>query len=254
MKLSIITVCKNAQNTLERTLESIIKQTYKNIELIVFDGNSSDNTVGIIERYMHHISFFHSGDDSGIYNAMNKALSKASGDYVLFFNAGDTFCDNEVLERVIEKIKLNNCPDFAFGWARIIYSQGECCRVDKFLNYKRKTFFVNENICHQSIFYKRNLFNNDCYDESFKIYADWDFNARCVRTKGVNMFALDIPVCNFYLGGLSTDANNSKIFRYERDVITRKYFKKIYFIVAFDRFMLKTFKSLYLPLRKIFLK
>lgn len=255
MKLTIITVCLNAANTIEKTLKSIIGQSYKNIELIVFDGKSEDGTTDIIEKYKEHITYFKSAKDKGVYDAMNLALEKATGDYVLFFNAGDTFCDENVLKNAMEEISKNTDYDFVFGWSKDIDENRNCVKINKCENYKNKIFFANNNICHQAIFYKRCLFFDDKYDiENFKIYADWDFNARIRRCKKAKMLPLNFAICNFLIGGISTDMQNSKIFEAEKDLIRKKYFKEIYPFYKIDKFMLKTFKSIYLPIRSIFIK
>lgn len=255
MKLTIITVCLNAADTIDKTLKSIISQSFKNIELIIFDGKSEDNTVDIIKKYKDNIAFFQSAKDDGVYDAMNRALEKASGDYVLFFNAGDTFCSEDVLENAMKVISENADYDFVFGWSKCIDKNAVCARTDKYDNYKNKTFFADNNICHQAIFYKRSLFSNDKYDtQNFKIYADWDFNVRCVKLKKAKILPLNFEICNFLIGGISTNMQNSKIFEAERRLILKKYFKIRYFLYQIDRFMLKTFKSIYLPLRNIFIK
>lgn len=255
MKLTIITVCLNAADTIDKTLKSIISQSFKNIELIIFDGKSEDNTVDIIKKYKDNIAFFQSAKDDGVYDAMNRALEKASGDYVLFFNAGDTFCSEDVLENAMKVISENADYDFVFGWSKCIDKNAVCTRTDKYDNYKNKTFFADNNICHQAIFYKISLFSNDKYDtQNFKIYADWDFNVRCVKLKKAKILPLNFEICNFLIGGISTNMQNSKIFEAERRLILKKYFKIRYFLYQIDRFMLKTFKSIYLPLRNIFIK
>ena len=222
MKLTIITVCLNAADTIDKTLKSIISQSFKNIELIIFDGKSEDNTVDIIKKYKDNIAFFQSAKDDGVYDAMNRALEKASGDYVLFFNAGDTFCSEDVLENAMKVISENADYDFVFGWSKCIDKNAVCTRTDKYDNYKNKTFFANNNICHQAIFYKRSLFSNDKYDtQNFKIYADWDFNVRCVKLKKAKILPLNFEICNFLIGGISTNMQNSKIFEAERRLILK---------------------------------
>ena len=255
MKISIVMVCLNAQNTIEKTLKSIFSQTYKNIELVIFDGKSSDGTVDIIEKYMDNVSFFHSGEDKGLYDAMNCALKRVTGDWILFFNAGDTFCDDYVLEKTAAEISKNPDCSFVFGYSKDVDENGNCVKINTYDNFDRNYFFLNENICHQAIFYKKELFLNDCYDiKNFKIYADWDFNARCIKIKKVKMHRMDFAVCNFDITGISRNMKYLEIFDREKDLIWRKYFPLIYKFSKIDRFMLKTFKSIYLPLRKLFIK
>lgn len=254
MKLSIIMVCLNAAKNIERTFVSILEQSYKDIELIVYDGLSSDGTLDVIEKYKDKINYFHSGKDGGIYNAMNLALNKATGDYLLFFNAGDEFCNKDVLTEAINRIQNAGLADVAFGWANYVDEGGSQNTMQKYSDWGEKYFFAKNNICHQAIFYKKSLFYNDCYNENLKIYADWDFNARCFCEKKASFYPLDFPVCNFYLGGISTDRKNSHIFRKEIDIIQRRYFKKIYPFIAADKFLVKNFNSIYSPIKNLFIK
>ena len=100
MKISIITVCKNAETTIEKTIQSVLSQSYKNIEYVVIDGASTDNTNALIKAYRNRISHYVSEIDHGIYNAMNKGIKFAKGDIVFFLNANDIFYDEFVLEKV----------------------------------------------------------------------------------------------------------------------------------------------------------
>jgi glycosyltransferase involved in cell wall biosynthesis len=106
-KISIITVCYNAEKQLKKTIDSVINQTYKNIEFIIIDGASSDNSLELLKTYSSSINFWVSEPDHGIYDAMNKGLSVATGDYVQFLNAGDYFCDETSLEAIIEQAKTH---------------------------------------------------------------------------------------------------------------------------------------------------
>ena len=101
MKVSVITVCYNAEEDIEKTLLSVIKQSYKDFEYIVVDGKSKDRTMEIVNRYSKRITRMASELDTGIYNAMNKGVRMATGDYCIFMNAGDTFAGAEVLKQVV---------------------------------------------------------------------------------------------------------------------------------------------------------
>ena len=104
-KISIVTINFNNDFGLKRTLESVVNQTYKNIEYLVVDGASSDKSIEYIKMYQHYIDFFISEKDSGIYNAMNKGLKQVTGDYVLFLNSGDWLAHREVIELIAPKLK-----------------------------------------------------------------------------------------------------------------------------------------------------
>ena len=100
MLISVVTVCYNAVNDIEKTIMSVLGQTYKNIEYIIIDGGSIDGTIDIINKYKEHISLFVSEPDKGIYDAMNKGLMKANGQWINFMNAGDTFASNSVISNI----------------------------------------------------------------------------------------------------------------------------------------------------------
>jgi glycosyltransferase involved in cell wall biosynthesis len=108
IKFSIITVCKNSEKTIEKTIKSVIEQTYKNIEYIIIDGKSTDNTAGIIKKYINKISHYINEEDNGIYDAMNKGVNLAKGDYISFLNADDRLFDELSIERVCKQIKNDN--------------------------------------------------------------------------------------------------------------------------------------------------
>ena len=113
-KLSIITITYQAEQYLERTIQSILVQGNRtDIEYIIIDGASKDGTLGIIEHYREHIDVFISEPDRGIYDAMNKGIQKATGDYLIFMNAGDTFADNNTVKHIIES--MHHQPDVIVG-------------------------------------------------------------------------------------------------------------------------------------------
>ena len=113
--ISVITICYNSELSIERTIKSVLSQTYPNIEYIIIDGKSSDGTNTIIQKYQDNISKYISEEDSGIYNAMNKGLTMAIGEWVCFMNAGDVFVDNQTVERVFFTPIKNNV-DVIYGY------------------------------------------------------------------------------------------------------------------------------------------
>ena len=108
MKISIITVVFNNKVGLEATIQSVINQTYNDIEYIIIDGGSEDGTKEILEQYSSNINYWVSENDNGIYHAMNKGAAKASGSYLLFLNAADVLADNKVIEKVVDEITDTN--------------------------------------------------------------------------------------------------------------------------------------------------
>ena len=123
-RFSIITVTYNAGKVLEDTIQSIVTQTYKNIEYIVVDGASTDNTLQIVEKYGHHIHKVVSEPDKGLYDAMNKGMKLATGDYLCFLNAGDSFHEDDTLQLMVHSITGNELPDILYGETAIVDADG----------------------------------------------------------------------------------------------------------------------------------
>jgi glycosyltransferase involved in cell wall biosynthesis len=168
MRLSIITVNYNNKTGLQRTIDSVLCQTWNDYEWIIIDGGSTDGSRELIEHNQQHFTYWCCEPDNGVYHAMNKGIAKANGEYLNFMNSGDFFYDNEVLHKVFG---FNPNGDVIYGdWYD--YSDGKSyyhkAPADVTLDY-----FYSENICHQAMFIKACLLKEEGYDERFLIYADW---------------------------------------------------------------------------------
>ena len=129
-KFSIITVTYNAGKVLEDTIQSVITQTYKNVEYILVDGGSTDNTLNIINQYRSMIQQVVSEPDQGLYDAMNKGIRMATGDYICFLNAGDAFHEDDTLQQMVHSIAVNNTlPDVLYGETAIVDEEGHFLRM-----------------------------------------------------------------------------------------------------------------------------
>lgn len=242
MKISIITVCLNAENTIEDTFLSIFNQTYKNIEFIVIDGKSTDKTFKIIEKYKDKIHYFVSEPDNGIYDAMNKGIQKSTGDFIIFLNANDVFYDNLVLEKVANKLIENPEMKFLFGDVELIYKNGQENRIKSFNNIKNCFSLMCDNICHQSIFYHKSLFEKyGLYSLEYKIYSDWEFNIKCLVKNKVKAIHLPIIVSKFNLEGVSTLQDNPDTVGLERKKILTKYYPIFKFVLFANNYFKKKF-------------
>lgn len=173
MKLSIITINYNNQLGLKKTIESVVSQLYKDFEYIVIDGGSSDGSIDIIKTNGDKISYWVSESDKGIYNAMNKGIAKAKGQYLQFLNSGDYLVSSTVLEKMMSE---TFDYDMVYGNCLMVYPNGKIlvdCPGGADINFR--TFF-NSTINHQASFIKRSLFlKYGLYDEVLKIAADWKF-------------------------------------------------------------------------------
>ncbi len=180
MRLSIITINYNNVAGLQKTIESVLSQEFKNYEWIVIDGGSTDGSVELLNRYKSKFSYLISQPDNGIYNAMNKGIGRAIGEYCFFLNSGDYLADNKVLEIVFA---TNPIEDILFGNLYVTLN-GKV--VEKAYGKEALTFsdIYNHIIKHQASFINRNLFTRfGNYNEKRKIVADWEF---FIKTIGLN--------------------------------------------------------------------
>jgi glycosyltransferase involved in cell wall biosynthesis len=223
-KVSVITVCRNAEDTIENAINSVFSQTYKAIEYIIIDGNSTDNTVNIINKHINKVNFFLTERDTGIYNAMNKGLRAVSGDIVYFLNADDTFYDNSVIARIIEYFEAH--IDIVFGNFIVVnHKTGherfcDCSNVTK-------SFFLENVICQQAIFYRNSVFDKiGKFNEKYVIVGDYEFLLRALYKYNVNYKYIPYTVAMFSNGGISCSVKHAKLHQRERDGVQVQYFLK----------------------------
>ena len=168
MKFTIITVNLNNVEGLKRTIDSVVSQTYKDYEWIIIDGGSTDGSKDVIEKNQQYFSYWCSEPDKGIYNAMNKGITHANGDYVLFLNTGDELYDNNVLLKIAN---LNSKADII---------SGQVVRMDNHQLLRRYDDNIliqlwRDTLNHQGTFIKRSFFKDSLYDETYQIVSDWKF-------------------------------------------------------------------------------
>ena len=166
--ISIVTVSYNAVKDIEKTILSVLNQTYPNIEYIIIDGGSTDGTLDIIKKYEDKISYWVSEHDKGIYDAMNKGIVKANGDYLFFLGADDkVICDfNEIVLFFKDKNTVY--------YGDVLFGEGGRRYDGEFDTNK----LLDTNISHQSIFYPKICFLNNFYNLKYKLYADYEMNIR----------------------------------------------------------------------------
>lgn len=214
MKYSIITVNFNNVNGLQRTVNSVICQIFKDFEWIIIDGGSTDGSKELLERYQNYFAYWCSEPDNGVYHAMNKGISQAHGDYLLFLNSGDAFYDQDVLQKVFD---LQSVADIISGKA-IRTDNGQILH-----QYDESVFMqlYSDTLSHQASFIKRSLFNNQKYDESLKIVSDWKFWMETIVFGNAKVAYIDVVVVLQDMSGLSSDHNlvGVKKQQEERDII-----------------------------------
>ena len=158
-KFSIITVTYNAAKVLEDTIQSIVTQTYKNLEYIIVDGGSTDETLDIIHKYQEHITTVISEPDQGLYDAMNKGIKLATGDYLCFLNAGDGLHEDDTLLQMVHSINGTALPGVLYGETEIVDSQGHFLymrRLSAPATLTWKSFKQGMLVCHQAFFARLN--------------------------------------------------------------------------------------------------
>lgn len=220
LKFSIIVVSYQAGNKLEETVTNLLAQTYPFQEIIVKDGMSTDHSTEFLAE-KEGVQLI-CGRDKGIYDAMNHAVSRATGDYLCFINCGDTFYEDSVLERLAQIIQRNPGRGIYYG--------------DTFDKARNAYVPVPEQItaftcyrhipCHQACFYERSLFCERQYDTIYKIRADYDHFLWCFFHKGVKPFHTGLTVASYEGGGYSESAENRKRDREEHRTITQEYMSK----------------------------
>ena len=205
MKFSIVTVAYNAGDKLIETVEDTLKQTYRDYEIIVKDGGSSDDSLDKVRKLDSEKIKIFSGKDNGIYDAMNIAVKAAEGDYVIFLNCGDRFYSKDVLERIAEK----NIP----AENTILYGDTFFERYQALSKAPPKItgFVCYRNIpCHQAIIYSKDVLLNRGFDISYKIRADFEHFSYCYFKEKTKFFYLGFPVCFYEGGGMSESKANAK--------------------------------------------
>ena len=204
MKLSIITINWNNNKGLEETIRSVVSQTYEDFEYVIVDGGSTDGSVDTIKRYAETrpINWL-SEPDKGIYNAMNKGIVKASGEYLHFLNSGDILFDNNVVAGMVSEIEKNNHPDILIGRMYKRMPDGSIYINPISDNYSFLRFYTSS-LDHPSSYIKKVLFDKyGLYDESLKIVSDWKWFMQVVAMNGIKPVIVDTNVSIFDMTGIS---------------------------------------------------
>lgn len=222
-KFSIITVTYNAGASLEDTIQSVISQTYHHIEYIIIDGASTDNTLNIINRYKEHITCVVSEPDKGLYDAMNKGIKLATGDYLCFLNAGDSFHEDDTLQQMVHSIRNESAlPDILYGETAIVDKEGHFIRMrrlsaPKDLNWR--SFQQGMSVCHQAFFAQRKLI--EPYNLQYRFSADFDWCIRILK-KAHAIHNTHLTLIDYLDEGLTTQ-NHKASLRERFHIMTQHY-------------------------------
>lgn len=201
-KISIITVVYNAKGALAITLKAVSDLNYDNKEVIVIDGGSTDGTIDVICDNAYHIDYWKSEPDKGLYDAMNKAIKVASGEYLWFVNAGDLPYDKDVLQRVF--LPTETLADIYYGESMILSCEGEKLGLRRKKLPKQLTkhsFTRGMVVCHQAFIVRRDI--APLYDTNYRYVADIDWVIKCIDAATV-IENCNTVICKFAEGGIST--------------------------------------------------
>ena len=248
MRVSVITVTYNAETTLEKTLLSVLGQSCHEYELLVVDGASSDGTVALLKQYEARVAQgefgiapdrfrWHSEPDGGLYDAMNKGLERAQGDFVWFINSGDKIYDDATLQRIVDAMEAAPDADVVYGQSLIIDPDdrvlGERHRIAP-ARLTKRSLLDGLVVCHQSILARRTLAPR--YDLQYKLTADYDWVCRLLDASRRNLY-IDAYLSRFMSAGLSSQKRKQSLK--ERFVIMRRQFGLLPALWSHLRILLK---------------
>lgn len=218
-KISIITIVYNNIRDIEYTIQSVLAQSYPHIEYIVVDGASTDGTTQLLQHYEPRLAKLISEKDKGIYDAMNKGLQAATGDYVLFLNSGDSLYDKETIQQIVTQ---GQGADIIYGQTKLIDEDRNIIgdrRHKAPATFGWKSFKYGMNICHQAIYVKRDI--APLYDLQYKLSADVDWVIRAAK-KAKTSKNIQQYVARYLVGGMSQQRHKQSLI--ERYQIFKKHY------------------------------
>ena len=232
-RISVVTVCYNCKDTIEKTIVSVLEQTYSEIEYIIIDGASSDGTLEIIGNYVQGGIILISEPDEGLYYAMNKATDIAKGDYIIFMNSGDVFASENVICELIDSLDGNN--ELVYGNVIRLKSGGRI--LEKYGNKYTPMFLLLQGkmICHQSIFVRCDIMKKYRFNTDYSITADYDFLMRMIKDKRKLQF-VDITISIVdNEKGISSSVANMDIMREQDDNSLKDNFPMWYYVMVLPK-------------------
>ena len=241
IRFTVVTITYNAEAVLQRTLDSVLRQTYDEVEHLIIDGASTDGTLAMAETYKQrsdeseseHQVIIASEPDHGIYDAMNKGLTQASGDYIIYMNAGDSFPAADTLEQVVRRCRLNELPTaelpgVLYGNTDIVDGEGRYLRPRRLQPPERLTwrsFRQGMLVCHQAFYARTDIAKNLQFDTRYRFSADVDWCIRVMRESermSLPLYNIGIVVANYMEEGATT--KNHKASLCERYLVMQHHY------------------------------
>lgn len=242
-KISIITVVFNGENTIKNTISSIINQSYLDYEYIIIDGCSTDNTLNLINEFSEKITYVLSEPDNGIFDAMNKALSLATGEWVLFINSGDLLYDNNTLFKIFNSGINYSEIDLIYGDV-LLYDSKDT------YTFKSKTSPLKMNlnaICHQSVLIRKK--SHDLFDLKYKLSADHKLIYQLFKSK--NTYYTNFLISKILIGGVSSNLKKTRSEKlqisWECGDIIDKFLSIIFYVYGAKKELLKKILIKFFP-------
>lgn len=221
MKISIITVVYNNEKTIKDAMQSVLGQTYKNIEYVIIDGKSNDNTVKLINGYKEKLGYFISEKDNGLYDAMNKGIQATTGDVIGILNSDDLYQDSDVIAGVMQQ--FNNDPELDILYGDLVYVKSD--DTNKVVrNWKSKSyynnFFENANVPpHPSLFVRSKVYKEvGLFDLQYKLAADYELMLRMFKKHNFKSKYLNRLLIKMRLGG-ATNQSVTNIVDQNKEII-----------------------------------
>jgi len=230
IRFTVVTITYNAEAVVERTLESVLAQTFRGVEHLIIDGASADATLRIAADYKRrndeqdngHKVIIQSEPDEGIYYAMNKGLTQATGDYIVFMNAGDTFPEADTLEQVVHRCHLTEqptaeLPGVLYGYTNVTDGQGNVLRPRRLQPPQQLTwrsFRQGMLVCHQAFYARMDIAKCMQYDTRYRFSADVDWCIRVMRETermGLTLYNIGIVVANYMEEGTTTKNHQASL-------------------------------------------
>lgn len=222
--ISVITVVYNDVNLIGNTIKSVLQQSFKLFEYIVIDGSSTDGTIDEINVWSEHLILI-SEKDKGIYDAMNKGIKAASGQWIIFMNSGDTFSNNDVLNNISKIIMEDGSNDIIYGNTYLINQNQSYSKLQRARKFKYIKWGMP--FCHQSVIVKTKLLKTKYFDISFKLAADYNFFLNIYLENKAKIKQVEFPFSNFNTNGASMSINTF----IEMLIIVKKDINRVGFIV-----------------------
>ena len=244
MKVSIITVCYNSENTIASSINSVLSQDYNDIEYIVVDGNSNDKTQDIIKGYKSEISYFISEDDNGLYDAMNKGIKLSTGDIIGFINSDDFLSHNSIISNIVKYFKLHNA-DVVYGDTYYVKRNNihEVIRYWKAGEFSKRKYRNGWMPPHLSTYIKKSVYDeHGNFRDDLQIAADYELLLRFIMKNKVKPFYLPEVIAIMRAGGVSNSSIKNRI----------KSLYEVYISWRLNDLKVSPLIMLFKPLRKVF--